>query len=82
MHQRLPIALAQVKTCHRSENVLNEVRQITYSLYRAKEITKKVYRNIMNWINSWNRMDTTFMNSEKSKISDPLIYMTITQSFV
>ena len=52
MHQRLPIALVQVKTCHRSENVLNEVRQITYSLYRAKEITKKVYSNIMNSINS------------------------------
>ena len=33
-----------------SENLLNEIRQIIYSLYRAKEITKKVYNNIMNLI--------------------------------
>ena len=30
-----------------SESLLNEVRQIIYSLYRAKNITKKVYNNIM-----------------------------------
>ena len=40
MLQRLPIALAQVKTGNTSENLLNEVRQIICSLYRAKEITK------------------------------------------
>ena len=50
MLQRLPIALAQVKTGNTSENLLNEIRQIIYSLYRAKEITKKVYNNIMNSI--------------------------------
>ena len=48
--QRLPIALAQVKAGNTSENLLNEIRQIIYSLYRAKEITKKVYNNIMNSI--------------------------------
>ena len=48
MLQRLPIALAQVKAGETSENLLNEIRQIIYSLYRAKEITKKVYNNIMN----------------------------------
>ena len=48
MLQTLPIALAQVKTVNTSENLLNEVRQIIYSLYREKEITKKVYNNIMN----------------------------------
>ena len=48
MLQRLPIALAQVKAGKASENLLNEIRQIIYSLYRAKEITKKVYDNIMN----------------------------------
>ena len=42
MLQRLPIALAQVKAENTSENLLNEIRQIMYSLYRAKEITKKV----------------------------------------
>ena len=50
MLQRLPIAFAQVKAGNTSENLLNEIRQIIYSLYRAKEITKKVYNNIMNSI--------------------------------
>ena len=51
MLQRLPIALAQVKAGNTSENLLNKIRQIIYSLYRAKEVTKKVYKNIMNSIN-------------------------------
>ena len=42
MLKRLPIALA--------ESLLNEIRQIAYSLYRSKEITKKVYNNIINSI--------------------------------
>ena len=50
MTQRLPIALAQVKAGNTSVNLLNEIRQIIYSLYRAKEITKKVYNNIMDSI--------------------------------
>ena len=50
MLQRLPIALAQVKAGNTSENLLNEIRQIIYSLYRGKEITKKAYNNIMNSI--------------------------------
>ena len=48
MLERLPIALAQVKAGNTSENLLNEIRQIVYSLYRAKELTKKVCNNIMN----------------------------------
>ena len=40
--QRLPIALAQEKAGNNSENVLNEIRQIVYSLYQSKDITKKV----------------------------------------
>ena len=47
MVQRLPIALAQVKAGNHSENLLNEIRQIIYSLYQSKEITKKVYNNLM-----------------------------------
>ena len=39
--QKLPIALAQVKTGNNSGNLLNEIRQIFYSLYQSKEITKK-----------------------------------------
>ena len=47
MLQRLPIALAQVKAGNNSENLLNEIRQIIYSLYQSKEITKKVCNNLM-----------------------------------
>ena len=47
MLQRLPIALAQVKAGNNSEDLLNEIRQIIYSLYHSKEITKKVYNNLM-----------------------------------
>ena len=50
MLKRLPIALTQVKAGNNSENLLNEIRQIVYSLYRSKEITKKVYNNIINSI--------------------------------
>ena len=39
MLQRLPIALAQVKSGNLSENLVNEIRQIVYSLHLAKEIT-------------------------------------------
>ena len=42
MLQRLPIALAQVKAGNTSEGLLNEIRQIVYSLYQSKQITKKV----------------------------------------
>ena len=47
MLQRLPIALAQAKAGNNSESLLNEIRQIIFSLYQSKEITKKVYNNLM-----------------------------------
>ena len=50
MLKRLPVALPQVKAGNNSESLLNEIRQIVYSLYRSKEITKKVYNNIINSI--------------------------------
>ena len=40
--QRLPIALGQIKASNSSEILLNEIRQVVYSLYQSKEITKKV----------------------------------------
>ena len=61
--QRLPIAVAQVKAGNSSENLLNEVRQIVYSLYQSKEITKKGYIKYI-------KIDTIFMNSENSKTSE------------
>ena len=50
MLQRSPIALAQVKTGNNSERLLNKIRQIVYSLYQSKQITKKVYNNIFKSI--------------------------------
>ena len=49
MLQRFPIALAQVKAENDLENLLNEFRQIVYSLYQSKEkeVTKKIYNNII-----------------------------------
>ena len=45
MLQRLSIALALVKAGNNSEILLNEVRQIVYSFYQSKQITKKVVYN-------------------------------------
>ena len=50
MLQRLPIALAQVKAVNNSENLLNEIKQIVYSLYKSKQITKGVYNHIIEFI--------------------------------
>ena len=61
MLQRLPIALAQVKSSNNSENFLNEIRQIVYSLYQSKQIMKKIYYNIIKSVNV-EKMDTIFIN--------------------
>ena len=50
MLQKLPIALAQVKAGNNSESLLNEIRQIVYSLYQSKQITKKVYNHTIESI--------------------------------
>ena len=50
MLQRLRIALEQVKSGNTFENLLNEIHQLIYSLYRTKEVTKKVCNSIMNSI--------------------------------
>ena len=50
MLQRLPVAPAQVKAGNNSESLLNEIRQIVYSLYQSKQITKKVYNNLIKSI--------------------------------
>ena len=49
MLQRLLIALAQVKAGNHSESLLNEIRQIVYSLHQSKQITKKITQsNLFN----------------------------------
>ena len=50
MLQRLAIALTQIKAGNNSESLLNEIRQIVYCLYQSKQITKKVYNNIIKYI--------------------------------
>ena len=48
--QRFSMALAQVKAGNNAQNLLNEIRQIVYFLYQSKQITKKVYNNIIKFI--------------------------------
>ena len=51
MRQRLPITLSQINTDNTSENLLNEIRQIIYTLYSEKQVyNNRVYNNIMNSI--------------------------------
>ena len=50
MLQRLPTALAELKIGNTCEILLNKIHQIIYYLYQEKEITAKVYNNIMNSI--------------------------------
>ena len=50
MLQRLPAALAELKIGNTCEILLNKIQQIIYYLYQEKEITAKVYNNIMNSI--------------------------------
>ena len=50
MLSRLPITLAQLKARNNSEKLKNEIRQLLYSLYRSKNMTKQVYNNLINYI--------------------------------
>ena len=50
MLSRLPISLAQLKAGNNSEKLKNEIRQLLYSLYRSKNMTKQVYNNLINYI--------------------------------
>ena len=50
MFSRLPITLAQLKAGNNSEKLKNEIRQLLYSLYRSKNMTKQVYNNLINYI--------------------------------
>ena len=50
MLSRLPITLAQLKAGNNSEKLKNEIRQLLYSLYRTKNMTKQVYNNLINYI--------------------------------
>ena len=47
---RSPITLAQLKTGNNLEKLKNEIRQLLYSLYRSKNMTKQVYNNLIKYI--------------------------------
>ena len=50
MLNRLPILLAQMQAGNNSKSLKNEIRQILYSLYRSKVLTKTVYNNLIKSI--------------------------------
>ena len=50
MITRLHILLAQLKAGNNSQKRKNEIRQIVYSLYRSKSLSKIIYNNLMNTI--------------------------------
>ena len=50
MLSRLPIILAQLKAGNNSQKLINEIRQLLYSLYRSKKLTKTIYNHLINAI--------------------------------
>ena len=50
MLSRLPISLAQLQAGNNSQKLKNEIRQLLYSLYRSKNMTKQVYNNLIKYI--------------------------------
>ena len=68
MLSRLPITLAQLNAGNNSEKLKNEIRQLLYSLYRSKKLTKQIYKSLIDIIYN---METIFMNIENSKTSEP-----------
>ena len=50
MLSRLPITLAQLKAGNNSEKLKNEIRQLLYSLYLSKKLTKQLYKSLVDII--------------------------------
>ena len=50
MLSRLPISLAQLKAGNNSEKLKNEIRQLLYSLYRSKKLTRQLYKSLIDII--------------------------------
>ena len=47
---RLPITFAQLKAGNNSQKLKNEIRQLLYSLYRSKKLTKQLYKSLIDII--------------------------------
>ena len=50
MLSRLPSNLAQLKAGNNSEKLKSEIRQLLYSLYRSKKLTKQLYKSLIDVI--------------------------------
>ena len=50
MLSRLPISLAELKAGNNSEKLKNEIRQLLYTLYRSKKLTKQLYKSLVDII--------------------------------
>ena len=50
MLSRLPITLVQLNAGNNSEKLKNEIRQLLYSLYRSKKLTKQIYKSLIDII--------------------------------
>ena len=48
MLSRLTISLAQLKARNNSEKLKDEIRQLLYSFYRSKKLSKTIYKHLMN----------------------------------
>ena len=64
MLSSLPISLAQLKAGNNSEKLKKEIRQLFYSLYRSKNLTKNIYKSLVDIF------ETIFMNTENSKTNE------------
>ena len=50
MLSRLSITLARLQAGNNSERLKNEIRQLLYSLYRSKKLTKTIYKHLIETI--------------------------------
>ena len=48
MLSRIPITLAKLNTGNNSDKIKNEIRQLLYSLYRSKNLSKNVYKSLVD----------------------------------
>ena len=46
----MPILLGQLQAGNNSQKLKNEIRQLLYSLYRSKKLSKTIYNSLMNTI--------------------------------
>ena len=79
MLKRLPIALPQVEVNNTSENLLNKIRQIVFSLYYSKEITKKKYQQHNKFNTDIMQKGCNIHKYQNSKILILIVYYLVFQ---